>query len=154
MYAGRVINASTGNSAYNDYLDDSVVFGHVMTALDVISLAGSVASFKSGSTLIKQLTQKNMSKQTLLNRWKAMPRSDRKKLFKDILATKNPNLNRKQLKAILRSMDAPKIFYQAHVRKAMIGELIGAIGSAFSAGASAADGSLNNLAVAFIADEQ
>jgi hypothetical protein len=95
-----------------------------------------------------------MGKQALFNRWKAMPRTDRKKLFKDILATKNPSLNTKQLKAILRSMDAPKIFFQTHVRKAMIGELIGAISSTFSVGSSAADGIINNLAIAFIADEQ
>lgn len=154
VYAGRVINNASGNSAYNDYLDDNVVFGHVMTALDVISLAGSVASFKTGSTLIKQLSNKNMSKQALLQRWKAMPRADRKKLFKEILATKNRDLNNRQLKAILRSMDAPKIFSQSHIRKALIGELVGAIGSTFSVASSAADGTLNNIAVAFIADEQ
>lgn len=154
VYAGRVINNATGNSAYNDYLDDNVVFGHVMTALDVISLTGGVASLKSGSTLIKQLTNKNMSKQALLQRWKGMPRTDRKKLFKDILATNNPNLNKREIKTILRSMDAPKIFTQAQVRKAMIGELVNAIGSTFSIGTSSADGVLNNIAIAFIANEQ
>ena len=154
VYAGRVINNATGNSAYNDYLDDSVVFGYVMKSLDIISLAGVATSFKSSSTLIKQLTSTKMSKQGLLQRWKAMPRADRKKLFREILETENRDLNKKELKAILRSMDAPKIFSQSQVRKAMIGELTGAIGSAFSAGASATDGVLNHLAVAFIADEQ
>lgn len=154
VYAGRVINNATDNSAYNDYLDDNVVFGRVMIALDIISLAGVVTSFKSSTTLIKQLTSKNMSRQALFKRWKTMPRADRKKLFREILEVENRNLNKKEIKAILRTMDAPKIFSQAQVRKAMIGELTGAIGSAFSASASAADGAFKNLAVAFIADEQ
>ena len=154
VYAGRVINEFSGNSAYNDYLNEDVIFGHVMTSLDIISLAGGVTSLKSGVSMIKQITSKSMSKQTLLQRWKAMPRADRRKLFKEILATENRKLNKGQIKAILRSMDAPKIFSQIQVRKAMIGELVGAIGTAFSYSASAADGALNSLAIAFIADEQ
>ncbi|HED17797.1 MAG TPA: hypothetical protein ENI64_13415 [Gammaproteobacteria bacterium] len=92
VYTGRVINEFTGNTAYNEYLDDSLVFGSVMNALDVISL--------------------------------------------------------------LRAMDTPKIFSQARIRKAMYGELAGAIGSAFSASSSAADGVIGNLAVAILADER
>ena len=154
VYSGRVINEVSGNGRHNDYLDENVIFEHVMTALDVISLLGVASSFKSGSTLIQQFSSKSMSKQTLLQRWKAMPRADRKKLLKEIIKTKHIDINNKQLKAILRSMDAPKIFSQLQVRKAMIGELTSAIGATFSAGASAADGVLNSLAIAFIADEQ
>lgn len=154
VYAGRVLNEVSGNNTYNDYLDDNVVFGHIMTALDVVSLAGVVGSFKSGSNLLKQLTNKNMSKQTLFQRWKAMPRTDRKKLLKEIIKINHRDINNKQLKAILRSMDAPKIFSQIQVRKAMIGELVGVIGATFSTGASVADGVISNFAIAFIADEQ
>lgn len=154
VYAGRVINNATGNSAYNDYLDDNVVFGHVMTALDIASLAGIAATYKSAGNFVKQLASKKMSKQSLFQRWKAMPRADRKRLLKDIIQADNPRINNKELKYILRSMDAPKIFSQVQVRKAIIGELTGAIGATFSAGASAADGVISNLAIAFIADEQ
>lgn len=154
VYAGRVINEVSGNGKYNDYLDENVIFGHVMTSLDIISLSGGVTSLKSGVSIIKQLTSKSMSRQTLLQRWKAMPRADRRKLFKEILATENRKLNKGQIKAILRSMDAPKIFSQIQVRKAMIGELVGTIGTTFSYSASAADGVINSLAIAFIADEQ
>lgn len=154
VYAGRVINEVSGNGRYNDYLDENIVFGQVMTALDIASLAGFVSSFKSGTTLIKQLTNKNLSKQTLLQRWTKMPRADRKRLLKELIKSKVRGINNKQLKAILKSMDAPKVFSQIQVRKSIVGELTGAIGSLFSAGASAADGVLNNLAIAFIADEQ
>ena len=51
-------------------------------------------------------------------------------------------------------MDAPKIFSQLQIRKAMVGELTSAIGATFSAGASAADSELKSFAIAFIADEQ
>ena len=78
-----------------------------MTSLDIISLAGGVTSLKSGASIIKQLTSKSMSRQTLLQRWKAM-----------------------------------------------IGKLVGTIGTTFSYSASAADGVINSLAIAFIADEQ
>lgn len=154
VYAGRVINESVGHAEYNEYLNESIVFGHVMTALDIASLASVAATYKSGATLIKQLASKKMSKQTLFQRWKAMPRADRKKLLKDIIKADNPRINNKQLKGILRSMDAPKVFSQAQVRKAMVGELIGAISAVFSTSSSIADGSLNKLAIAFIADEQ
>ena len=71
-----------------------------------------------------------------------------------IITKEKRKLNKGQIKAILRSMDAPKIFSQIQVRKAMIGELVGTIGTTFSYSASAADGVINSLAIAFIADEQ
>lgn len=154
VYAGRVINEFSGNSAYNDYLDENAIFNNVMTALDIASLVGVAGAYKSAGTFVKQLSNKSLSKQSLLQKWKAMPRRDRKKLLKDIIQADNPAINNKQLKAILRSMDAPKIFSQLQVRKAMIGELTSVIGATFSAGASAADGALKSLAIAFIADEQ
>lgn len=154
VYAGRVINEVSGNGKYNDYLDENVIFSNVMTALDIASLAGVAGAYKSAGTFVKQLSNKTLTKQTLLQRWKAMPRRDRKKLLRDIIQADNPAINNKQLKAILRSMDAPKIFSQLQIRKAMVGQLVSVIGATFSAGASATDGVLNNLAIAFIADEQ
>lgn len=116
VYTGRVINAVAGNGKYNIYLDESKAFGYVMNALDIASLASVAATYKSASTLIKQLASKKMSKQTLRQRWKAMPRTDRKKLLKDIISADNPRINNKQLKTILRSMNTPKVFSQAQVR--------------------------------------
>jgi len=69
----------------------------------------------------------------------------------------NVRINNKQLKAILSSMDQPKVFSQAQIRKAMIGELTGAVGAGFSTSASIADGVINDLggiAIAFIADNR
>ena len=154
VYTGRVINEFSGNTAYNDYLDDSAAFGSVMNALDVVSLIGVTGSFKSSSNLIKQLTSKNMSKQSLFNRWKAMPRTDRKKLLIELIKVNHQNINKTQLKAILKSMNAPKVFSQARVRKAMFSELAGAIGSAFSTSSSISDGVMNNFAIAIMADER
>jgi len=154
VYTGRVINEFSGNTAYNDSLDDNAAFGQIMTALDIVSLASVTTTIKSGSVLIKQLTNKNMSKQSLYARWKAMPRTDRKKLIKDIIKTDNPRLNNNQLKAILKSMNAPKVFSQARIRKAMFSELAGSIGAAFSTSSSVSDGVLNNFAIAIMADER
>jgi len=154
VYTGRVINEFSGNTAYNDYLDDSAAFGSVMNALDVVSLLGVTGSFKSSSNLIKQLTSNNMSKQSLFNRWKAMPRTDRKKLLIEIIKINHRDINKTQLKAILKSMNAPKVFSQARVRKAMFSELAGAIGSAFSTSSSISDGVMNNFAIAIMADER
>lgn len=168
VYTGKFINEVTGNGDSNDYLDHSndlsaEAFRGIMTALDLIALSDIPSSFESFSRLLQQLTNKKLTKQSLLQRLKKMPRSDRKRLLKEIIKLDRKYINNKQLKAIIKAMNTPKVISQTQIRKAMIGELSGAISSTFGFIGSYADGALkevrqrdcspvNKFAIALITD--
>jgi len=165
---GKFINEFSGNGAYNDYLDQSKdfpaeAFRLMVLAIDAFSLTALPSTIRSSSRLLQQLTSKNLSKQSILQRLKQMPRADRKRLLKEIIKRGDQNISTKKLKQILKHMNTPKIISQTQVRKAMIGELSGAIGTAFGIGGSAYNVTIseapdltktgfNRFAIAFITD--
>jgi len=166
--SGKLFNELSGNGANNDYLDYSKelpaeAFRAMVLAIDALSLTALPSTIRSSSRLLQQLTSKNLSKQNLLQRLKHMPRADRKRLLKEIIKRSDQNISTKKLKTILKHMNTPKIISQTQVRKAMIGELSGAIGTALGLAGSSYNGSLskapdsanlilNRFAIAFITD--
>jgi hypothetical protein len=134
----RLFNESDyGDPSKVAWLDSQEWYVQTSTALDVISLAGGVASL--GATLKSVLTLSKAGtpiKEVL----KGLNRQQRKSLTEEIIRASNPGASNKVIKALVAAGKYPKRFSKLELSKAVSLQLKDAISATLSFSGSAASG--------------
>lgn len=126
-----------GDNSVNTWLDSQEWYTHTSTALDVISLAGGLAS--AGATLKTVLNLKKAGT-PLKDALKGLSRQERKRLTEEIIRANNPGISNKALKALVAAGQYPKRFTNFDISNTLRLQLKNAIGAALSYSGSATGG--------------
>ena len=126
-----------GDSSVNAWLDSQEWYAHTSTALDVISVAGGVASF--GATL-KAVLNLQKAGVPLKEALKGLSRQQRKHLTEEIIRANNPGINNKALKALVAAGQYPKRFTNFDIGNSLRMQLKDEIAASLSFGGSATAG--------------
>lgn len=134
----RLYNESNyGDPEVNAWLDSQGWYEHTSTALDVISVAGGLAS--AGATL-KMALQLQKSGTPMKEVLKGLSRHQRKRLTQEIIRTNNPGISNKVLKSLVAAGKYPKRFGKFDLSNTVRLQLKDAIGATLSFGGSATSG--------------
>jgi len=134
----RLVNETNiGDSSTNAWLDSQDWYVRTTTALDVISVAGGVASV--GATLRAVLTLRKAgtsTKEVLAG----LNRQQRKRLTEEIIRANNPGINNKVLEALVAAGKYPKRYSNFEISTSVSLQLKDAIATTLSFGGSAISG--------------
>ena len=119
--AGRVLNEILAPSS-NDILDSNEWVQRSSQVLDVITLAGGVASM--GQAMKSTLRMSRTSSRPLKKILQGMNRGERKQLAKDLARYSGDATTRRQFIKLARAGKIPKVFTRKEVKKAVIERLL------------------------------
>lgn len=142
--AGRTY-LEISNPKEKDWLDSQEWYTNASLAVDVISVAGALAS---GAAVIKTVQlAKQASHKSTTEILKGLTRAERKRLTKEILKSNNPKIPAKVIKQLVSAGKYPKMLSQSQVSQALSLKIKEAVGACLSFSGSAMSGSLRTLAV-------
>lgn len=114
----------------NDYLDSQEWYSTTSTVLDVISLAGSVASV--GATIRMAKALKASTGKSMVEVLKGLTRQQRKAVAEEAIRAANPGISNKLLKAYVAAGKYPKRFANDAISTAVRNQLKDALNAAMS----------------------
>lgn len=134
----RMTNESQyGSTEVNRWLDSQEWYSHTMTALDVVSVAGGVASAGATLKMVLQLQKAGTPISAVL---KGLSRQQRKQLTEEIIRGQNPGISNKALKALVAAGMYPKRFGKWELSSTVRMQLKDAVGATLSFIGSATGG--------------
>ncbi|SBS31378.1 hypothetical protein MSP8886_02093 [Marinomonas spartinae] len=131
--ANRALTAGVGYGDLLDMLDQNEWYQETISALNIISLAGTAASSVQIFRHIRSLKRLGHSYMDIL---KGLKREDRVHLTEEILRLKNPHVNNIALKRMIRAGRYPEAFSNSVFRADVIRNIKDAVSNAFSVGTS------------------
>lgn len=142
-----------GDAKVNQWLDSQSWYQQTTASLDVISVAGGVAS--AGATLKMVLNLKSAGT-PIKEALKGLSRQQRKRLTEELIRIQNPSMSNGTLKALIAAGIHPKRFGKIEIRSAIRRQIRDAISASLSFSGSATSGvirnpqSIPNIAIALV----
>ncbi|SBS32205.1 hypothetical protein MSP8887_01670 [Marinomonas spartinae] len=136
MCANSLIRVGAESSGYQeavDFVDQQEWYQETISALNIISLAGTAASSVQIFRHIRSLKRLGHSYMDIL---KGLKREDRVHLTEEILRLKNPHVNNIALKRMIRAGRYPEAFSNSVFRADVIRNIKDAVSNVFSVGTS------------------
>lgn len=139
------IAMEVANPGKLDWYDSHEWYANIVTALDIVSLAGVAAT---GATTIRMVkTLKSTTGKTVREVLKGLSRQQRLSLTREVYRLNYPNISRSLYKQMLRSGHVVRRFSQDDISKAVILQLTDVLGASLGVAGSAHSGTLNAIAV-------
>ncbi len=127
-----------GDASRNEWLDSQDWYQSTLTVLDVVSVAGGIAS--AGATIKTVINLQRSTGKGALEVLKGLTRQERKKLTEELIRAQNPGISNKTLKMMVNAGKYPKRFSNFEVSSAIRYQLKDAIGASLSFAGSATGG--------------
>jgi hypothetical protein len=129
----------------NDSLDSKEWYNNTTTALDIISVAGAIAS--GFATIRLVLAARAATRKSFDEILQGLNRADRKRLTEEIIRMNHPGVSNSALKAMVRAHYYPKRYSNIQITEGMKLQLKEAISATLSFTGSATSGVANSIAV-------
>jgi hypothetical protein len=142
---GRAADIQFNSGQWTRWLDSSDYYFWASTALDVVSLAGALASASAAvraAQAIRRATGRSWT--TILQ---GLSRAERKRLAEELIRLEKPGLSGRGLKAAIRMGAFPKRLQSAEITERLFTQLKDAISATLALGGSAAGGTLKMVYV-------
>lgn len=133
------------NPAQNDYLDSQEWYGYTTKALDGIALFGAASS--AVATLKVLNLMKTGSSRSIPAILKGLDRAERKRLTEEIIRMNNPGISNGELKALVRSGQAPARYGSAQISEALSLQIKDALSATLTIVGSTFDGDIKAIVV-------
>jgi hypothetical protein len=148
---GRVINEVFDPGSNERYLDSEEWYNLASNVLDVISVAGGVASL--GQTAQAAVRLSRTSGRPLSQIIRGMTRAERRRLAEDLARYTGQAPTRRQFIRLAREGRIPRSFTRQQVNQAMVNELLNSISSGLTFAGSATGGVARQVIVYLVEDE-